>query len=146
MGVTRVVLNPHLTYNGTEWTEQLISLELPFSREELEATASGDGTRVKVPGLEVWTCTAVCHRNIATGAAGVESLAWIAKEEEKPPALSASAFIFAFADGAVSVTNPFYTSTAYIKDIQIATGAVGALDTMTVTFMAAGTMVRSTSA
>ena len=75
MATTRVVLNPHLTYNGSEWTEQIISLELPFSREELEATASGDGTRVKVPGLETWTCTVNLHRNLATGAAGVESLA-----------------------------------------------------------------------
>jgi len=145
MATTRVVLNPHLTYNSTEWTEQIASLELPFSREELEATASGDGTRVKVPGLETWTCTVVCHRNIATGAAGVESLAWIAKEAEMPPSGVASPFIFAYAHGTVSATNPFYSGNAYIKDIQVATGAIGAIDTMTVTFMAGGTLARTTS-
>lgn len=138
-----VILNPFFTYNGVDLTAQVKEISLPFSVDELEKTASGDATHLKIPGLENYSITVTFYRSF--GAGSVDASLWAAKEAEKPPSGVASAFAFRRKNAAVAVDNPTYSATAFIQSYPITQGQVGTEDTFQVTFMAATTLARATA-
>ena len=73
---THTVTSPYFVFNEVVYTAQVQEIRLPFSRDELDATASSQTsiTRVKVPGLENWTLTAVMFRT--EGASSIASSLW----------------------------------------------------------------------
>ncbi len=139
--VTHTVLSPYFVYNEVVFTAQVSEIRLPFSRDELDATASGAGTRVKVPGLENWALTAVMYRT--EGATSVASSLWAAKEAELVSGGTPKTWSFRYTNTDQSATNPTYAGSAYISSMNVVAGAVGAPDMVEVTFMAAANLTRT---
>jgi hypothetical protein len=138
---THTVLSPYFVYNDVVLTAQVSEIRLPFSRDELDGTQSGDTTRSKIPGLENWTLTAVLYRT--EGATSVASSLWAAKEAELAAGGTPCTWSFRYTNTTQGATNPTYAGSAYISSMNVVAGAVGAPDMVEVNFMAAAELTRT---
>ena len=140
---THTVLSPYFVYNDVVLTAQVSEIRLPFSRDELDATASSltGITRIKIPGLENWSLTAVMFRT--EGATSVASSLWAAKEAELVAGGTPCTWSFRYTNTTQGATNPTYAGSAYISSMNVVAGAVGAPDMVEVTFMAAADLTRT---
>jgi hypothetical protein len=120
-----------------DWSQYIESVSINKSKEELDDTTMGDGTRVFCPGLTNWEITLNFKQNVDLDALLDADLG------------EAKAFEIRPASGAVSASNPKRTATgAYFAYNPVSNGGVGELSTGSVTIKPSGsspTLVRATS-
>ncbi len=128
-----VITKPFCDIFSTDISSQVPSIELPFSLEEVDATVSGDTTRVSVPGLEVWTATINVFWTAVIGA-----LMWTNKGVTGALELRRST-------AAVAAGNPKYTGTIWVASWAPISGAMGEGQQMALEIRANSALTRAES-
>ena len=126
MPTSTYLSNPVVTVNAVDLTDQVSASTLTRVIEALESTSFGKTARVYVSGLENSTLTLTAYNSFATsetystlsGLVGTSTTVKI-----KPTSAAASA------------TNPEFTLTGcYLETLPLVNAALGALDTIDITF------------
>ena len=131
---TTIIKDPYFTFDSVDYSAQVKEIQLNFSLDEIEATASGDTAHVFVPGLEKYQIQVKALRNTALDAA-----LWAAKGLLK-------ACAFRRSTGAKAAGNPEYSLTsAFVSNYPVLGGPVGAADEITITLVANSAMARATA-
>lgn len=128
-----VIQSPYFVYDGLSLTGQVEELTLPFSIDEIEATASGDGAHVFVPGLEKASASVKLFRTIA-----IDNKMWATKGTSVTIALRK-------ANAARSATNPEYGATAFFNSYPLLAGKVGDPDKVEIALSMGSQLSRTTT-
>jgi hypothetical protein len=135
MSATGVVLvDPFFSFDGVDLSAQCREIQLNFSLDELEKTASGDGSHCFIAGIEKPACQVRLVRNYGTGS--VDATLWAAKGET-------TNVIIRRAVATKGASNPEYTFTAFASNFPLLSGAVGTLEEITVTLSFGSAVARA---
>jgi hypothetical protein len=118
-------------------SDDIASVTLDITSDEVETTAFGSTYRTRIGGLKDASVSLDFHQDF--GAGSVDSLLF-------PLMGSTVAVKIAPTTGTVSATNPEYRFTALVTQYQPFAGAVGDLATLSVTWPVSGEVVRGTAA
>jgi len=126
MATSTYLSNPVLTINGVDVTDQTSAAVLTRVIEALESTSFGKTARVYVGGLENSTLTVTMYNSFAASETYATLAALVGTAVNvtiKPTSATTSA------------TNPLSTLTgSYLETLPIVNAALGALDTIDITF------------
>jgi len=126
MATSTYLSNPVVTINSVDMTDQCTAAVFTRLIESLESTAFGQTNRSYVGGLENSTLTVTMYNSFAVTEtyATLKSLVGTQVTVKVKPTSAAT-----------SATNPESTLTAaYLESLPIVNGAIGALDTIDITF------------
>jgi hypothetical protein len=126
-----------ITVGTTVLSEDIASVTLDITSDEVETTAFGSTYRTRIGGLKDASVSLDFHQDF--GAGSVDALLF-------PLMGSTVAVKIAPTSGTVSATNPEYRFTALVTQYQPFAGAVGDLATLSVTWPVSGEVVRGTAA
>ena len=118
-------------------SEDIASVTLDITADEIETTAFGQTYRTRIGGLRDASVSLDFHQDF--GAGSVDAILF-------PLMGSTVAVKIAPTSGTVSATNPEYRFTALVTQYQPFAGAVGDLATLSVTWPVSGEVVRGTAA
>ena len=118
-------------------SDDIASVTLDITTDEIETTAFGQTYRTRIGGLRDASVSLDFHQDF--GAGSVDSLLF-------PLMGSTVAVKIAPTSGTVTATNPEYRFTALVTQYQPFAGAVGDLATLSVTWPVSGEVVRGTAA
>jgi hypothetical protein len=118
-------------------SEDIASVTLDITADEVETTAFGSTYRTRIGGLKDASVSLDFHQDF--GAGSVDAILF-------PLMGSTVAVKIAPTSGTVSATNPEYRFTALVTQYQPFAGAVGDLATLSVTWPVSGEVVRGTAA
>ena len=121
---------------GTNFSQNLNSVELAIEADDLETTAFGQGFRTRIGGLQQASLTLNFMQDF--GAGSVDAVL-------SPLLATLATVIIRPTSSAVSSTNPSYTMTALITQYSPFSSAVGDLASLSVTFPISGTVTRATA-
>ena len=137
MATTTVLSQPALLINSVDYSDQCTAAVVTINFEQLEATSFADGARKYTAGLGNHSVTATLMLDYGTGEVE-ENLASLVGTQT-------SVQVYATSSTTPAVDNPEYTfSNMYLSEITPIAGALGALQTIDLTFNG-GTYVRATS-
>ena len=126
MATSTYLSNPAVTINSVDVTDQCSSANLTRVIEALESTSFGKTARVYVGGLENSTLTLTMYNSFVAAETYATLAALVGSSTNitiKPTSSSTSA------------TNPLSTLTGcYLETLPIVNAALGALDTIDITF------------
>jgi len=126
MATSTYLSNPVVTINSVDMTDQCTAAVFTRLIESLESTAFGQTNRSYVGGLENSTLTVTMYNSFAVTETYATLKALVGTQvtvKVKPTS------------AATSATNPESTLTAaYLESLPIVNGAIGALDTIDITF------------
>jgi len=126
MATSTYLSNPVVTINSVDMTDQCTAAVFTRLIESLESTAFGQTNRSYVGGLENSTLTVTMYNSFAVSETYATLKALVGTQvtvKVKPTS------------AATSATNPESTLTAaYLESLPIVNGAIGALDTIDITF------------
>jgi len=126
MATSTYLSNPLVTVNAVDLTDQCSSANLTRVIEALESTSFGLTARVYVGGLENSTLTLTMYNSFATS----ETYATL-----KALVGTTTTITIKPTSAATSATNPLSTLTGcYLETLPIVNAALGALDTIDITF------------
>jgi hypothetical protein len=117
-------------------SEDIASVTLDITADEIETTAFGQTYRTRIGGLRDASVSLDFHQDF--GAGSVDALLF-------PLMGSTVAVKIAPTSGTVTATNPEYRFTALVTQYQPFAGAVGDLATLSVTWPVSGEVVRGTA-
>jgi hypothetical protein len=117
-------------------SEDIASVTLDITADEVETTAFGSTYRTRIGGLKDASVSLDFHQDF--GAGSVDALLF-------PLMGSTVAVKIAPTSGTVTATNPEYRFTALVTQYQPFAGAVGDLATLSVTWPVSGEVVRGTA-
>ena len=126
MATSTYLSNPVVTVNAVDVTDQISAASLVRVIEALESTSFGKTSRVYVSGLENSTLTLTAYNSFAASEtyATLSGLVGTSTNVTIQPT-----------DAATSATNPVSTLTGcYLETLPIVNAALGALDTIDITF------------
>lgn len=123
--------------NSVDLTDYVQSLTINRGFEELEVTALGDLGRKFVKGLETSTITLSILNDTATGK--------VIPTLQAAYGTTVTVTIIQEKGAAVSATNPLYTMSCLINNLQDVNGAQGDLSTQDLTFTVNGTIAVATT-
>jgi len=126
MATSTYLSNPLVTVNSIDITDQVSASTLTRVIEALESTSFGKTARVYVAGLENSTLTLTAYNSFATSEtySTLSGLVGTATTVKIKPTSAAT-----------SATNPEFTLTGcYLETLPIVNAALGALDTIDITF------------
>jgi hypothetical protein len=126
-----------ITVGTANLSEDIASVTLDITSDEVETTAFGSTYRTRIGGLKDASVSLDFHQDF--GAGSVDSLLF-------PLMGSTVAVKIAPTSGSVTATNPEYRFTALVTQYQPFAGAVGDLATLSVTWPVSGEVVRGTAA
>lgn len=126
-----------ITLGTTVISDDIASVTLDITTDEVETTAFGSSYRTRIGGLKDASVSFDFHQDF--GAGSVDSLLF-------PLMGSTVAIKIAPTSGTVTATNPEYRFTALCTQYQPFAGAVGDLATLSVTWPVSGEVVRGTAA
>jgi hypothetical protein len=126
-----------VTIGTTVLSDDIASVTLDITTDEVETTAFGSTYRSRIGGLKDASVSFDFHQDFAAGA--VDAVLF-------PLMGSTVAVKIAPTSGTVSATNPEYRFTALVTQYQPFAGAVGDLATLSVTWPVSGEVVRGTAA
>jgi hypothetical protein len=126
-----------ITIGTTVISDDIASVTLDITSDEVETTAFGSTYRSRIGGLKDASVSLDFHQDF--GAGSVDSLLF-------PLLGSTVAVKIAPTSGTVTATNPEYRFTALCTQYQPFAGAVGDLATLSVTWPVSGEVTRATSA
>lgn len=125
-----------VSVNGTDFSQNLNSVELAIEADDLETTAFGQGFRTRIGGLQQASLTLNFMQDF--GAGSVDAVL-------SPLLATLATVIIRPTSSAVSATNPAYTMTALVTQYSPFASSVGDIASLSVTFPVSGTTVRSTA-
>jgi hypothetical protein len=117
-------------------SEDIASVTLDITSDEVETTAFGSSYRTRIGGLKDASVSLDFHQDFGAGA--VDALLF-------PLMGSTVAVKIAPTSGTVTATNPEYRFNALVTQYQPFAGAVGDLATLSVTWPVSGEVVRGTA-
>jgi hypothetical protein len=117
-------------------SDDIASVTLDITSDEVETTAFGSSYRTRIGGLKDASVSLDFHQDFGAGA--VDSLLF-------PLMGSTVAVKIAPTSGTVTATNPEYRFNALVTQYQPFAGAVGDLATLSVTWPVSGEVVRGTA-
>lgn len=126
-----------VTVGTTVVSDDIASVTLDITTDEVETTAFGSTYRSRIGGLKDASVSFDFHQDFGAGA--VDALLF-------PLMGSTVAIKIAPTSGTVTATNPEYRFTALVTQYQPFAGAVGDLATLSVTWPVSGEVVRGTAA
>jgi hypothetical protein len=126
-----------ITIGTAVLSEDIASVTLDITSDEIETTAFGQTYRTRIGGLRDASVSLDFHQDF--GAGSVDALLF-------PLMGSTVAVKIAPTSGTVTATNPEYRFTALVTQYQPFAGAVGDLATLSVTWPVSGEVVRGTAA
>jgi hypothetical protein len=126
-----------ITIGTTVISDDIASVTLDITADEVETTAFGSTYRSRIGGLKDASVSLDFHQDF--GAGSVDALLF-------PLLGSTVAVKIAPTSGTVGATNPEYRFTALCTQYQPFAGAVGDLATLSVTWPVSGEVTRATSA
>ena len=125
-----------VTIGTTVISDDIASVTLDITTDEVETTAFGSSYRTRIGGLKDASVSFDFHQDFGAGA--VDSLLF--------PLMGGTVAVkIAPTSGTVSATNPEYRFTALVTQYQPFAGAVGDLATLSVTWPVSGEVVRGTA-
>jgi hypothetical protein len=125
-----------ITIGTTVISDDIASVTLDITSDEVETTAFGSTYRSRIGGLKDASVSLDFHQDF--GAGSVDALLF-------PLLGSTVAVKIAPTSGTVSATNPEYRFTALCTQYQPFAGAVGDLATLSVTWPVSGEVTRATA-
>jgi hypothetical protein len=125
-----------ITIGTAVLSEDIASVTLDITTDEIETTAFGQTYRTRIGGLRDASVSLDFHQDF--GAGSVDALLF-------PLMGSTVAIAIAPTSGTVTATNPEYRFTALVTQYQPFAGAVGDLATLSVTWPVSGEVVRGTA-
>jgi len=125
-----------ITVGTANLSEDIASVTLDITSDEVETTAFGSTYRTRIGGLKDASVSLDFHQDF--GAGSVDSLLF-------PLMGSTVAVKIAPTSGTVTATNPEYRFTALVTQYQPFAGAVGDLATLSVTWPVSGAVERGTA-
>ena len=125
-----------ITVGTANLSEDIASVTLDITSDEVETTAFGSTYRTRIGGLKDASVSLGFHQDF--GAGSVDALLF-------PLMGSTVAVKIAPTSGTVTATNPEYRFTALVTQYQPFAGAVGDLATLSVTWPVSGEVVRGTA-
>jgi hypothetical protein len=125
-----------ITVGTANLSEDIASVTLDITSDEVETTAFGSTYRTRIGGLKDASVSLDFHQDF--GAGSVDALLF-------PLMGSTVAVKIAPTSGTVTATNPEYRFTALVTQYQPFAGAVGDLATLSVTWPVSGEVVRGTA-
>jgi hypothetical protein len=126
-----------ITIGTAVLSEDIASVTLDITTDEIETTAFGQTYRTRIGGLRDASVSLDFHQDF--GAGSVDALLF-------PLMGSTVAVKIAPTSGTVTATNPEYRFTALVTQYQPFAGAVGDLATLSVTWPVSGEVTRATAA
>jgi hypothetical protein len=126
-----------ITVGTTVISDDVASVTLDITADEVETTAFGSTYRSRIGGLKDASVSLDFHQDFGAGA--VDALLF-------PLLGSTVAVKIAPTTGTVTATNPEYQFTALVTQYQPFAGAVGDLATLSVTWPVSGEVTRATAA
>ena len=117
-------------------SDDIASVTLDITADEVETTAFGSTYRTRIGGLKDASVSLDFHQDF--GAGSVDALLF-------PLMGSTVAVKIAPTSGTVTATNPEYRFTALVTQYQPFAGAVGDLATLSITWPVSGEVVRGTA-
>jgi hypothetical protein len=126
-----------ITVGTTVVSDDIASVTLDITADEVETTAFGSTYRSRIGGLKDASVSLDFHQDF--GAGSVDALLF-------PLLGSTVAVKIAPTTGTVTATNPEYQFTALVTQYQPFAGAVGDLATLSVTWPVSGEVTRATAA
>jgi hypothetical protein len=126
-----------ITIGTAVLSEDIASVTLDITSDEVETTAFGSTYRTRIGGLKDASVSLDFHQDF--GAGSVDALLF-------PLMGSTVAVKIAPTSGTVNATNPEYRFTALVTQYQPFAGAVGDLATLSVTWPVSGEVTRATAA
>jgi hypothetical protein len=126
-----------ITIGTAVLSEDIASVTLDITADEVETTAFGSTYRTRIGGLKDASVSLDFHQDF--GAGSVDALLF-------PLMGSTVAVKIAPTSGTVNATNPEYRFTALVTQYQPFAGAVGDLATLSVTWPVSGEVTRATAA
>jgi hypothetical protein len=126
-----------ITLGTTVISDDIASVTLDITTDEVETTAFGSSYRTRIGGLKDASVSFDFHQDF--GAGSVDSLLF--------PLMGSTVSVkIAPTSGTVTATNPEYRFTALVTQYQPFAGSVGDLATLSVTWPVSGEVVRGTAA
>jgi hypothetical protein len=125
-----------ITVGTTVISDDIASVTLDITADEVETTAFGSTYRSRIGGLKDASVSLDFHQDF--GAGSVDALLF-------PLLGSTVAVKIAPTTGTVTATNPEYQFTALVTQYQPFAGAVGDLATLSVTWPVSGEVTRATA-
>ena len=126
-----------ITIGTTVLSDDIASVTLDITTDEVETTAFGSSYRTRIGGLKDASVSFDFHQDF--GAGSVDSLLF--------PLMGSTVSVkIAPTSGTVTATNPEYRFTALVTQYQPFAGSVGDLATLSVTWPVSGEVVRGTAA
>jgi len=125
-----------ITVGTTVISDDIASVTLDITSDEVETTAFGSTYRSRIGGLKDASVSLDFHQDF--GAGSVDALLF-------PLLGSTVAVKIAPTTGTVTATNPEYQFTALVTQYQPFAGAVGDLATLSVTWPVSGEVTRATA-
>ena len=126
-----------ITIGTAVLSEDIASVTLDITTDEIETTAFGQTYRTRIGGLRDASVSLDFHQDF--GAGSVDALLF-------PLMGSTVAVKIAPTSGTITATNPEYQFTALVTQYQPFAGAVGDLATLSVTWPVSGEVTRATAA
>lgn len=122
--------------NSVDLSDQVRQVTLTVSADELDDTAMGDTYRSRIGGLKDWSVSLEFNSDFA--GTEVDDTLW--------PLLGTTTTItIKPTSGSVSATNPSYSGSVLVSQVNPIGNSVGDLATVSVTWNGAGTLTRATS-
>ena len=128
-----VLTNSNITICGTDVSENVASVQIETSVDEVETTAFGPGNgKTRVGGLLDTTISLDMHNDYSA----IEGLVY--------PLIGSTTSVVVKPNGtAVSTTNPSYTATVLVTGWSPVNGAVGELNTVSISWPVSGTVTKA---
>ena len=131
---TFVLTDASLTVGGTDLSDHIRSISLPYGAELQDDTAMGDDTRSVAGGLKTWSFTVEWLQDYAAGEVDATLFSAVG---------TAVVLVGKPTSAAVSATNPSFTGTGVLGSYDVLGGSVGDQAVANTVFTAAGTLVRA---
>ena len=128
-----VLTNSNITIGGTDVSANVASVQIETSVDEVETTAFGPGNgKTRVGGLLDTTISLDMHNDYSA----IEGLVY--------PLIGSTTSVVVKPNGtAVSTTNPSYTATVLVTGWSPVNGAVGELNTVSISWPVSGTVTKA---
>ena len=125
-----------VTVGGTDLSTYVRQVTINVTADEQDDTAMGDTFRSRIAGLKDWSVNLEFNQDFAAGA--VDATLW--------PLLGTTTTVTVKATSAAnSATNPQYSGSVLVSQVNPLTNGVGDLATTSITWNGAGTLSRLTS-
>ena len=134
---TLVLTDAFVSWDGTDFSDHVRSVQLDYSAELQDDTAMGDDTRSRKGGLKDWSAQIEFYAD--------EAASQVSTTFFSDVGTTATLIVRPDKSDGVGTTNPNYTGTGIVESMPVVGGAVGEMQMVTVQIQAAGTLTRATS-